>query len=121
VMERLREFGIMLAIGFSPAALFALVMWESLWMAAMGLLAAAAMTAWPYWYLATRGFDISSQMDIGGAEVAGVAMSSVMYARIYPESLLLICLAVLLATLLSGIYPAWCAGRVVPTDAIRLQ
>ena len=32
VMERTREFGIMLAIGYSPGQLFGLVMWESLWL-----------------------------------------------------------------------------------------
>ena len=37
VMERLREFGIMMAIGFSPGRLFRLVMWESLWLALIGM------------------------------------------------------------------------------------
>ena len=58
VMERMREFGIMMAIGFSPARLFGLVMWESLWLGLVGLVLAAAVTAGPYYYLATTGLDL---------------------------------------------------------------
>ncbi len=48
VMERLREFGILLAIGFSPRRLFSLVMLESFWLGVVGLFFAILITAWPY-------------------------------------------------------------------------
>src|SRR5690606_11251294 len=54
VMERMREFGIMIAVGFSPGQIFGLVMWESLWLGVAGLLAAALVTAAPYYHLATN-------------------------------------------------------------------
>jgi len=120
VMERVREFGIMLAIGFSPARLFGLVMCESLWLGLAGLLLAGAITAGPYYYMATVGVDMSAQMGGGAGEVAGVAVSPIMYVDIFPENLLMIASAALLATLLSGLYPAWNAGRVVPVESIRL-
>jgi ABC-type lipoprotein release transport system permease subunit len=119
-MERLREFGIMLAIGFSPASLFGLVMYESLWLALVGLVLAAAITAGPYYYLASVGIDLAAQMGVTGSEVAGVALTPVMRVDIYPENLAIIASAALLATLLSGLYPAWRAGRVVPVESIRL-
>jgi ABC-type lipoprotein release transport system permease subunit len=120
VMERVREFGIMMAIGFSPAWLFGLVMCESLWLGLVGLVLAAAVTAGPYYYMATVGIDLSQQMGGGSSEVAGVAVSPVMYVDILPENLALIASAALLATLLSGLYPAWKAGRVTPVESIRL-
>jgi ABC-type lipoprotein release transport system permease subunit len=120
VMERVREFGIMLAIGFSPARLFGLVMCESLWLGLVGLLLAGAVTAGPYYYMATKGIDLSGMMGEGSSEVAGVAISPVMYVDIFPENLLMIATAALLATLVSGLYPAWKAGRVVPVESIRL-
>jgi ABC-type lipoprotein release transport system permease subunit len=120
VMERTREFGIMLAIGFSPGMLFALVMFESLWLGLVGLLAAVGVTAGPYYYLATTGVDISAQLDLSGSEVAGVALDTIMNVDIYPENALVIGVAALLATLLSGLYPAWQAGRVEPVKSIRL-
>jgi ABC-type lipoprotein release transport system permease subunit len=120
VMERLREFGIMLAIGFSPATLFALVMLESLWIGLVGLVGAAIVTAAPYYYLSTTGIDISEQINLSGTEVAGVALSTVMRVGIYPENAVIIALAALAGTLLSAVYPAWQAGRVAPAETIRL-
>jgi ABC-type lipoprotein release transport system permease subunit len=120
VMERLREFGIMMAIGFSPARLFGLVMCESLWLGLVGLVLATAVTAGPYYYMATVGIDLSEQLGGGSSEVAGVAVSPVMYVDILPENLAVIAGAALLATLLSGLYPAWKAGRVTPVESIRL-
>ena len=120
VMERMREFGIMLAIGFSPARLFGLVMFESFWLGVVGLLAAIAVTAWPYYYLATTGINIVEQMGMEGTEIAGVAMSGVMYIGILPENAVMIAVAVVLATLAAGLYPAWQAGHVAPVESIRL-
>ncbi len=120
VMERLREFGVMMAIGFSPGRLFGLVMFESLWLGLCGLLLAGIVTAWPYHYLYTTGIDISTQIPIENSEIAGVALSTVMHAEIYPENVLIIAALALLATLLSGLYPAWNAGRVAPVQAIRV-
>ena len=65
VMERLREFGIMLAVGFSPGQLFRLIMLESAWLAVIGLTAAAAVTVGPYLYLASTGIDISGMIPGG--------------------------------------------------------
>ena len=56
----------------------------------------------------------------GGAEIAGVGMDPILYVAIYPENAVTICVAVLLATLLAGLYPAIKAGRVAPVDTIKL-
>lgn len=121
VMERMREFGIMLAIGFSPGRLFALVMCESLWLALSGIVLGAILTSWPYYYLSTTGIDIADQIDVdGGTEVAGVAVATLMRVDIYPENAAAIALLAVLVTLLSGLAPAWNAGRVEPVETIRL-
>ena len=120
VMERLREFGIMLAVGFSPGQLFQLVMLESAWLAVIGLTAAAAVTIGPYLYLASTGIDISGMIPADQMEVAGVGMSTVMQVGIYGESVALIGISALVAILLSGVYPAWRAGQADPVETIRL-
>lgn len=121
VMERLREFGILMAIGFSPWSLFRLVMWESLWLGLCGLVAAAIVWAWPYHYFNTVGLDMSGYLgEEQSADIAGIAFEPVMKVAIYPENLFIICSLVILATLLSGLYPAWRAGHVEPVETIRL-
>lgn len=119
VMERVREFGILMAIGFSQRSLFGLVMLESLWLGGLGLVAAALLTAGPYWWLATRGLDVSSYLGDAGSEVAGVGVSPILYVGIFGEHLVVIALAALGATLLAGLYPAWRAGRFDPVEAVR--
>jgi len=122
VMERLREFGIMMAIGFSPSRLFRLVMWESLWLAVVGLVTGATITALPYYLGNTKGLDLSAMIgaDTSSAEVAGVAIEPIWYIAIYPENAVIIAVFAVAATLLSGIYPAWRAGRVTPVESIKL-
>ena len=121
VMERLREFGILIAVGLPPRRLFVLVMVESLWLGLVGLVLGVVGVAWPYTYLNRTGIDFSAfYADQQSIDVAGVGMSMVMKVGIYPESAAAIALAVLAATLLSGLYPAWRAGRVEPVDSIKL-
>lgn len=120
VTERMREFGIMLAIGYSSRDLNTLVMLESLWLGLVGLVVGVILTAGPYLWLGAHGIDMSAMVGEGGAEIAGVGVSSVMKVEIFPVNAVFIAVAALVATLLAGIYPAWKAGRVAPVETIRL-
>ncbi len=120
VTERMREFGIMMAIGFTPMDIFTMVMLESFWLGLVGLVAAAVITAGPYFYLASTGIDYSAMIGETGTEIAGVGLSPILKVGIFPENVVLIAVAALLATMLAGIYPAVRAGRVVPVETIRL-
>ncbi len=122
VMERLREFGIMVAVGFSPGQLFRLVMFESGWLAVVGIVGAAIVTVGPYLYLSSTGIDLSAILAVPGAvvEVEGVGLDPILKVGIFPESLALIGVSALCAVLLSGIYPAWKAGHADPVETIRV-
>jgi ABC-type lipoprotein release transport system permease subunit len=119
-MERLREFGIMMAIGFSPSRLFRLVMWESLWMGIVGLVSCVVITAGPYYYLVKNGINMTEMYGDNTPDIGGVGFDPVMRVGIYPENLAVIMVAIVVATLLAGLYPAWRAGRVVPVETIKL-
>ena len=84
------------------------------------LLLGGLLCAGPYWYLAEVGVDISAALDVSNLEVAGVAMAQSIRAGIYLDHLLTIVLVALGATLLSGVYPAWSAGRIAPVESIRI-
>lgn len=120
VMERMREFGILIAIGYSPAQLFSMVIWESVWLAITGLVGGFLLAAYPYYWLSTNGLDYSKILGGDTFEVAGIGMSTTLKVGIFSESLLLIILFVVSATMLAGIYPAWRAATVEPVDAIKL-
>ena len=121
VMERLREFGIMMAVGFSPAKLFRLVVYESVWLGVIGLIVAALVTIGPYLYLSRIGIDMGAYLgDAASTEISGVAMATQLKFGIYPENTIRIVVLAFIAVVLAGIYPAWRAGRVEPVESIRL-
>ena len=118
VLERTREFGIMLAIGFSPGGLIRMVMTETAWLGIFGLLSGLIVTAPLYWYLHFTGLDMSGMVH-EGTDVAGVVFDTTIYNDLRLESLLIILTGAFIITLLSGIYPAWKAGRVEPVESIK--
>ncbi|MEJ2203366.1 MAG: FtsX-like permease family protein [Gemmatimonadota bacterium] len=120
VTERMREFGIMLAIGYSPGDIRTLVMLESFWLGLVGLIVGAALTAGPYLYLHAHGLDMSAIMGEGSVDIAGIGISTVMKVEIFPVNAVIIAVAALAATVAAGAYPAWKAGRVAPVETIRL-
>jgi ABC-type lipoprotein release transport system permease subunit len=122
VMERIREFGIMMAIGYSPGQLFRMVLWESWWLGMVGLVASFLITIGPYYYLYNTGIDLTGVYAQEGAtvEVAGVGFDMMMKIGLYNETGIAIAVIILLATLLAGLYPAWKAGRVEPVESIKL-
>ena len=121
VLERTREYGIMMAIGYSARQLFGMVMAESTFMALLGLLSATAFTAPIYWPIHGTGIDMTEvYAQQGGAmDIGGVGMDPILRIGIYPENAVIIAVSIVLATLLAGVYPAWRAGRVDPVESIN--
>ncbi len=122
VLERTRELGIMMAIGYSPSQVFRMILWESLWLGLVGLALSFLITVYPYVYLARTGIDMSGVYTAEGAsvEVAGVGFDMVLRIGMYPETGVAIAAAMMAATLAAGVYPAWRAGRIEPVESIRL-
>ena len=52
--------------------------------------------------------------------MAGVGFDPTLRVGIFPDHLLIIVIAIVLATLAAGVYPAWRAGNVAPVESIRL-
>jgi len=120
VTERMREFGIMLAIGYSPGDIRTLVMLESLCLGLVGLTVGAVLTTGPYLYLHAHGLDVTAMMGQGTVDIAGIGLSTVMKVEIFPVNAVIIAVAALVATAAAGVYPAWKAGRIAPVETIRL-
>ncbi len=118
VLERTREFGVMMAVGLSPKTLFRLVMVESFWMAIVGLLLGILITAPWYYYLYHTGIDFSGSFG-SDFSYGGVLVDPVFKARLFKESIMAILSGVFLLALLAGIYPAWRAGRVLPVESLK--
>ncbi|OGQ87823.1 MAG: hypothetical protein A2512_09265 [Deltaproteobacteria bacterium RIFOXYD12_FULL_56_24] len=118
VMERQREFGIMMALGMMPGQVVWLVLLESCWLGILGLVLGVIITTPWFWYMATVGLDFSSQIG-EDYSAGGVLVDPVMKFRLYRESALWIAGAVFFLTLVAGIFPAFKAGRTTSVENLK--
>jgi ABC-type lipoprotein release transport system permease subunit len=115
VLERTREFGVMMALGFKPARLGGLVITETVVMSGLGLAIGVALGIAMTWYLSIVGFSYP------GMEEMAVRFN--LPDRMYPSlSFLSIMLGpgiVFLFSLLASIYPAVRLFFLQPVTAMR--
>jgi ABC-type lipoprotein release transport system permease subunit len=118
VMERTREFGIMMAVGMSPFTLFRLVIIESAWMGLLGLIVGVILSIPWYMFMSQHGIDFSGMIG-SDYSASGVLIDPLVKITLYKESAAWILAAVFTLTMLSGIYPAWRAGRIPPVESLK--
>lgn len=118
VMERTREFGVMMAVGMSPATLFRLVVMESIWLAILGVVVGVIITTPWYLYMYYTGIDFSGTIG-RDYSASGVLVDPLVKIRLFKESAIVILTGLFTLTILSGIYPAWRAGRVPPVESLK--
>ena len=115
VLERTREFGVMLALGVRPGQLARLVGMETLLMAFLGL-ALGVLLGWMLTaYLSEVGFAFPGMDEL----VAKFNMPGRMYPEVSLLSLLWGPAVVMLGALLAAIYPALRLFRLAPVQAMR--
>ncbi len=117
VFERIREFGVMKALGFKGRQLIGLVYFETFWMCVVGALGGAAVgvpfTLWVGWV----GIDLSAFAPDGFALSGGV-LDPVMYAEVTTDSLTIPLVALFSISFVSVLYPAIKAAVIEPVKAI---
>lgn len=118
VMERGREFGVMMAVGTSGARIVQLVLMETTLLAllgsALGLLLGLATTAW----YASRGLDFTAFIS---AMDTMPGLSGIVYPTTSPDRWVIIGVVVVIVALLSALAPAWIASRNTPLEAMDAQ
>jgi putative ABC transport system permease protein len=115
VLERTREFGVMLALGFKPARLSRLVITETLIMSALGLTMGVLLGVMLTYYLSIVGFSYPGMEDM--------ASRFNLPDRMYPGlSFLSIFLGpgiVFIFSILASAYPALRLFKLQPVSAMR--
>ena len=113
VFERVREIGLMLALGMQPVYILGQIVVESLFLLAIGLSIGTAL-AWAAVQPMKDGVDISIVGD--GMEMWG--MSSVLYPELLLSDVILANVVVLVLGFLASLSPAWRAANYEPIEAI---
>ena len=120
MLQRTREFGVLMAMGTSTGAIGAVVLIEAIFLGLLGTAVGTAgglgLVAW----FGRTGIDLSKLMDPELVEIMGeFYLDVIIFAEIDTNHLLITVLGLLAATIVSAFYPAWRAMRLEPVEAIR--
>jgi ABC-type lipoprotein release transport system permease subunit len=114
VFERIREFGLLRAMGMKPGWVIGEVLSESFFLLVMGLAAGNLLGTATVAVTAQTGIDLSAFAE--GMEFVG--MSRVIIPVLYLRDLITANLTVLILGLLISLYPAIKAARIKPVEAM---
>jgi ABC-type lipoprotein release transport system permease subunit len=119
VMERGREFGVMLAVGTPPSRLRAQVMVESVYINVIGCVLGTVVGCLVAWHYSRTGINLSSMMGGGEFTISGVAIDPIMRPKLGATMVRNLAAFVFTATFLLSVYPAWKAAKQRIAEVLR--
>jgi len=115
VMDRVREFGVIMAVGMKRIRVFVLIIFETFILSIFGGLIGIALGALTIWYLSNRGIDLS----IFAEGLSAWGMPTQMYP-VLPMSFYFLLVVMIIATaIIAAIYPSIKTIKLHPAEAIR--
>lgn len=117
VFERVREFGVMRALGVTPFGVMQVVLLEVLTQASLAIVLAAAGGYGLSTYFETHGIDLSGLTN--DASMMGIAFDPTWYTRVTPGTVLFPVLSLAVVVVLAAIYPGVKAAVIPPAEAMH--
>jgi putative ABC transport system permease protein len=118
VFERIRELGVLKAIGVGPGLIMGLILLEGGLQAAIAVVVGLVLSVPGLLYLTRYGIDLSA---LGGTSFAGMAFDPVWRGVVTPMTVIAPVLTLLFMVGVSVLYPALKAARLQPVEAMRHQ
>jgi ABC-type antimicrobial peptide transport system permease subunit len=116
VFERIREFGVLKALGVGPFDVMRMILIESGIQTGIAVVVGLALGVPGVLYLAHTGIDLS---QLGGVSVLGIAFDPIWRAAITRGVFTGPVLTLLLIVAVAVLYPALKAAWIRPVDAMR--
>jgi len=118
VFERIREFGVLKAIGYSPLQVLTMMLLEGMLQACIATLAGVTLALGPMWYLQTYGLDVGV---LGGVSMVGMTMPAIWRGSFTLASGLVPVLMLFVIVFFAVLYPALKAAWIRPVEAMHHQ
>jgi ABC-type lipoprotein release transport system permease subunit len=120
VLERIREIGLLGALGMTPNQIGHLILAETLLLACFTMFLGFGLGFGIHTYFAQVGIDLATLTGGGDFELSGVVLTdTILYSALDVERWVLASTGVFLLIIFSSLYPALRATRVVPATAMR--
>jgi len=116
VMERIREFGVMMALGTAPGNIARVVLYEAALLGLAGIVLGNAIGLGIVAYFGRRGIDLSQYAQ---AMQTMPGLTGIVYPGARADHLLFLSVLLFAATVAASLYPAWKAAGFTPVEAIR--
>jgi len=116
VLERVREFGVMMSLGMKPRQVVNLVVQEAAFLGLVSVLIGGTLGCALTVYYGSAGINLAQWAE--GAAAFGMT-SPIAYPKLTAANLVLSNLSVLIVVMLVALYPALHAARLRPVEAIR--
>ena len=117
VLERVRELGMLMAIGMNKAKIFKMIMLETLLLTTTGGVVGMILSGILLLSFGHRGIDLSSVSK--GMESLGY--EAMIYPKISLQYYLNLSLMIIVTGVLSSIYPSRKALKLRPAEAVRAE
>ena len=115
LFERIREFGVLLAIGAKPAWVVRLILLESCLLGAVGVALGLSVGCGLIWYFHWTGL----KLPIGDTFSSFLPFPNVLFLRFHWSTHSVAITAVFLTCVLSALFPALRASKLRPAEALR--
>ena len=118
VLERVRELGVLMAVGMKKAKVFGMVVLETTMLSLIGGAIGLTLSFGLVEYLNRRGVNLEG---FGGEGLEEYGFASIVYPEVEPIFYFQLALLVVTFAILAALYPAWKAIRLVPAEAVRQE
>lgn len=115
MLERTREIGILMAIGMNKIRLFIMIVLETTILVALGAPPGILLGLSTVAFFARKGIDLSAYAGL----YSNFGYASIVYPHISGEKVVQVLLMLVVASLISSVFPAWRSLRTQPAVAIK--
>lgn len=115
VLERVKEIGMLMAIGMNRQRIFRMIMMETIFLSITGTIVGIIVASLFSVIMGKVGINLS----MGAAAYESLGYDSIIYPMLNWKMIIYTTIMVLIASLLSAIYPAIKALKLKPAEAIR--
>ncbi|MEP4533638.1 MAG: FtsX-like permease family protein [Cyclobacteriaceae bacterium] len=115
VLERMKELGMLMAVGMSKIRVYLLVLLETVFLGLIGSPIGLGLGFLTIKRLQQTGIDLTAYSE--GLEAFGY--NSILYPYLEPERYIQIVIAVFITAFVGAIYPAWKAIKLRPVEALH--